>query len=129
MHLLSIDFGTRNIGLGIARGPLAEPYKLVTGNWSKKESWHYAIDQINQICQKEEIDKIIVGISENIMAQMTKDFVEELKKEINLPVEFIDETLSSHEMHLKLKSSKNKKKQGPIDHFVAAELLQEWIDN
>lgn len=129
MNLLSIDFGTRNIGLGIARGPLAEPYKLITGNWAKQDAWKYAIAQLVEICQKEEIEKIIVGLSENQMAQMTKDFIVQLQAQIDLPIEYIDETLSSHEMHLKLNSSKKKKKSGPIDHFVAAELLQEWLDS
>lgn len=129
MNLLSIDFGTRNIGLGIAKGPLAEPYKLVTGNWSKQESWQYAIAQIAEICAKEEIEKIIVGISENKMADMTRYFVDQLQQQIDLPIEYIDETLSSYEMHKKLENSKKKKKSGPIDHFVAAELLQEWVDS
>lgn len=129
MNLLSIDFGTKNIGLGIAYGPLAEPYKLLTGNWQKPEAWKYAIAQLVEICQKEKIEQIIVGISENQMAQMTRDFIIQLEKEIDLPIEYIDETLSSYEMHLKLKSAKKKKKSGPIDHFVAAELLQEWIDD
>ena len=129
MNLLSIDFGTRNIGLGIARVPLAEPYKIISGNWSKREAWHFAVDQIVEICEQEKIEKLIVGLSENEMAQLTKDFISLLEQSLDLPIEYIDETLSSYQMHQKLTSHKKSKRNQPIDHLVAAELLQEWLDD
>ena len=62
------------------------------------------------------------------MAEKTKEFVVELEKHIQLPVTFMDETLSSHSVHEKLVSAKKSKREGNIDHFAAAEFLQIWLD-
>jgi RNase H-fold protein (predicted Holliday junction resolvase) len=64
------------------------------------------------------------------MAQKTKEFSQELKKNTSLPIEFTDETLSSKNVHQKLATSamKLKKRQGSIDHYAAADFLQEWLD-
>lgn len=121
---LGIDFGTKRIGVAISHGSLAQPLEIVAN-----DEQHVAIDRISQICQDKEVSVIVVGLSENKMADLTKNFVEELREKTQLPIVYIDETLSSYEMHQKLRDSKKKKKQGPIDHFVAAQLLQEWLDD
>lgn len=120
--LLAIDFGTTRIGLAISRSSLAEPLKIIDNNPN-------AISQIRQVAELESVTKIIVGLSENEMAIKTRQFVQELQKEISLPVEFVDETLSSHTVHQKLLQSPQSKRRQPIDHFAASEFLQEYLDN
>ena len=122
--VLGIDFGTTRIGLAIARGPLAEPLEIVANDGEDR-----ALARIKQLVESEQIEQIIMGISENRMAQRTKEFAASLKAVIDIPIEFVDETLSSYEMHHRLLSSKLSTKQGPIDHFVAAQLLQDWLDS
>ena len=119
--LLAIDFGTQRIGLAISRGTLAEPLKII-------ESGATAISQIKKIVEEEFVEKIIVGISENEMAIKTHEFVLQLQKEIPLPVEFTDETLSSFTVHQKMKSAPKSKRGQHIDHLAAAEFLQEYLD-
>ncbi len=121
--VLAIDFGTSRIGLAVSRFDLAEPLKIVKNN-------EQTIGQIRNIVEQEKIELSLVGLSENKMAQRTKDFAKKLVAEITIPLEFVDETLSSKNVHQKLADSpmKLKKKQGPIDHYAAAEFLQEWLD-
>ena len=121
--VLALDFGTQRIGLAISQHGLAEPLEVISNN-------DQVFEKIKQIIDREEADLILLGLSENQMAQKTKQFAQKLKKIIAIPLEFTDETLSSKNVHQKLATSpmKLKKRQGPIDHYAAAEFLQEWLD-
>jgi putative transcription antitermination factor YqgF len=119
---LAIDFGTKRIGLAITRGSLAEPLEIVTND-------QQAISKIKNICQREQVKQLLVGISENTMAELTKDFAQKLQEQIGLPMFFADETLSSHSVIQKLKTNTHKKRSGDIDHFAAAVILEEWMES
>ncbi len=119
--VLGIDYGTTRIGLAIARGPLAEPLKILNHDST-------AIEQLSKIISQEGITQIVIGLSENQMANKTKAFAVALAAATGLPIDYVDETLSSYEMHRKLITAKKSVKQGPIDHLVAAQLLQDWLD-
>lgn len=121
--VLAIDFGTKRIGVAVSRATLAEPLLILPNNevlWSA----------LQEIVAAEEADLVLVGMSEREMALKTQEFTNTLEKYINVPIQFIDETLSSKTVHQKLAHShmKRSKRQQPIDHYVAAELLQEWLD-
>lgn len=120
-RILAIDYGTQRIGLAVSRYTLAEPLKIIGSN-------EKTFDKINQICEQEEIQRIVVGLSENEMAKKIEAFVEELKTHTDLPIELTDETLSSYSVHKKMKTAKKSKRGGHIDHYAAAEFLQEWLD-
>ena len=69
------------------------------------------------------------------MAKKTEFFADELKNNIEInwenkpTVEYMDETLSSHSVHEKLRFAKKSKRGADIDHLAAAEFLQEWLDD
>lgn len=120
---LGIDYGTKRIGLAISRGTLAEPYQII-------DATQEPIKAIHSICQAEGIEQLVVGMSENTMAERTRDFARELESEVKLPVTFVDETLSSYIVATKLKemgASLNRRQQ-PIDDLAASLFLQEWLD-
>ncbi len=125
--ILAIDFGTVRIGLAISRFILAEPLEIIPNDDSK-------FLKIREICETNNIKKIIVGVSENEMARMTKVFAIELEAEIKSKweykpeLEYMDETLSSHTVHERLKSAKKSKRNSNIDHYAAAVILQDWLD-
>ncbi len=124
LNVLGIDFGTKRIGLAKSSTALAEPLKVIENN-------EKAIDNIVSLCKELNIDLIVIGISEGRMAELTEQFAQELDKKMpDLPIVFYDETLSSDSVHKKLLEAKAKKskKQGPIDHYAAAEILQAWLD-
>lgn len=125
--ILAIDFGTVRIGLAISKYILAEPLEIIPNDESK-------FQKIKEICEKNNIKKIIVGLSENEMARMTQDFVAQLEAQITSDweykpgLEYVDETLSSHSVHERLKSAKKSKRNANIDHYAAAVFLQDWLD-
>lgn len=117
MKTLGIDFGQRKIGLSIADGPLAEPFGVVkTKNWPKK---------LSEVCQKEKVERLVVGISEGEMAEEQKAFAKRLEEVLTLPVFLVDETLTSKEAIVKMRKLG---KRGNEDKFAATLLLQRFLD-
>lgn len=121
--VLAIDFGTKRVGVAISRGSLAEPLVILANSPT-------LLTEIQTLLDQEAVEQIVIGISENVMAELTKDFVEQLKTVTQLPITLVDETLSSHTVATQLKESgaSLKTRQQPIDDRAAAGFLQEYLD-
>lgn len=110
--ILGIDYGLKNIGLAISEGTLAEPYSTV-----------YSVREIKNIAAKLGITKVVVGISEGKSKDRAIGFGKKLKNMLGLPIEFVDETLTSHEAGLPAG------RQGGKNHSKAAAIiLQRYLD-
>lgn len=122
--VLAIDFGTQRVGVAISRGSLAEPLRILPNQPS-------LVDDIQAIINDEQVEQLVVGISENEMARQTQAFVDQLKKVVTVPVELVDETLSSHTVATQLKEAGAplRTRQQPIDDRAAAVFLQEYLDS
>jgi putative holliday junction resolvase len=120
---LAIDYGTKRIGLAVSHGTLAEPVAVIAND-------ELVFSALQKIITEEKVEQLLVGISEREMAEKSKAFAQQLAEQFQLPIEFMDETLSSVTIHHKLAHShmKRSKRQQPIDHYAAAEFLQEWLD-
>lgn len=125
MRTLGIDYGKAKIGLAIADGGLSEPLQVIRYKDIKILS-----EQIKQIVEKERIDKIVVGISEGVMAEETKKFVSSIHLLIYLPIDLFDETLSTQDaQRLSQESGMNRKKRHDMeDAFAASVMLQSYLD-
>lgn len=140
MGILGLDYGAKKIGVAKSdeQNRFALPLEIIK-NSGKKET----LKQLKEICAREEIDKIVVGIPVSLQAK-NKDslfhlkdlgnkqmrevlaFIDWLRKNIDLPVEIEDERLTS-----KLANSLGKGliKKGSADDAVAAMLiLQGYLD-
>lgn len=122
MKILGIDYGEKKIGLSLSEGKLATPLGIEenTKNLERK---------IKDLCQKEEIKKIVIGTAEGYMAQRQREFGSRIAKACHLPVLFWDETLSSREAIQKMiELGKTRKKRRQEDAFSAALILQSYLD-
>jgi len=126
MRYLSIDYGLSHIGLAISEGILAETYGQLDYVSDEKLS-----DEILKICAKEKIDNVIIGISENEMADKTRAFAQKFAEKSCLKVELVDETLTSQEAtRIMIESGKKKSDRQKKGHQTAAALiLQEYLDS
>ena len=86
--ILGIDYGQRYLGLALSAGELAEP----KGTIETKQ-----IEVLEAKITQWGITKVVVGLSEGKMAEETKVWGKKLEKMLQLPVVFVDETLSSQE--------------------------------
>lgn len=121
---LGIDYGIKRIGVALSYHSLADPLKIVPhGN--------AVFADLLKIIKEHNVGYLVFGISDGEMAEKTRIFAEKLKILTGLPVAFIDEAYSSKQVHekMKIKRGPRPSQQKPIDHYVAAELLQEWLDS
>jgi putative transcription antitermination factor YqgF len=124
MNILSIDYGTKRIGVAVATTPIAQPLGIITNSKSPRLTdiiTDQALQQILKLIEEFEVEKIVVGISEGEMATKTRAFIQALKTKVQIPIEEIDETFS-------MKHMPKQKRQGDRDHLAAAIMLQEYLD-
>lgn len=135
MKYLGIDYGTKRVGLANSdlEGRMAFPLIVLVNNT-------LLFKNIKNICQDQQIEAIVIGESNNsvnepneIMNDITK-FKTKLEKEINLPVYYQKEFLtSSHSSVFKLKNIFNAKKikntkKDKDDSSAATLILQRYLD-
>lgn len=123
MKALGIDYGEKKIGLSISVGSIALPWKILNNFKSNNE----VIDEIKKIIDQEKIEVIVVGKPLSLrgtgsnQTKVVNDFVDFIKKNVNLPVYEIDERFSS-QMAQKQSIGKND------DAQAAANILQTYLD-
>jgi len=119
MNYLAIDYGTKRIGLAITVMDIISPIDGIPNDKS-------IFDNLNKIISSYKIDKIFVGMCEGDFAIKTKKFVTELRSMVKLPVETIEESVSTIEANKLFSDNKKKKKKykKSIDSIAAAIILR-----
>lgn len=133
MRKLGIDYGEKRIGVAVSDplGITAQPVEVVENNPE-------AVSKINDIINKiENVELIVVGLPKTlkgeigISAQKVLEFVEIIKKEINIPIVTWDErmtTAAAEKMLISAGLSRGKRKK-VIDKSAAAYILQSYLDS
>ena len=93
---------------------------------SLKEAWK----KITLVCQREKIERIVLGLPKGRLASKVKKFGRELKEKTGLPVFFQDEDLTSQEaVREMIAIGKPKKRRKKEEHLLAACLiLESYLD-
>jgi putative holliday junction resolvase len=120
---LGIDFGEKRIGLAVADSEtrLATPFGVAG-----------AMEEIKKIIISENIGKIIVGspvvLGKELgpMSGKVDDFISELEKITDIPIESADERLTSRGAD---SLSGSKKEKAPRDAIAAMLILQGYLDS
>jgi len=126
MRILAIDYGQKKVGIALATSRLTEPYKVI-----RFSSNNALIKELRKIIKEEQIEKLIIGVSEGEMGEESRRFGEKLKTEFRLPLHFQDETLTTHDaQELSFEAGiKRKKRKEMEDAYSAALILQEYLDS
>jgi len=119
MTILAIDYGRRRFGLALAREGFIE-----TKGFIEYQNLIQALTQLKKIILQEEVDLIVVGQVSGAIGREIQRFVQRLEKMIKLPIELVDETLTSWEAE-RLVGWRNK---GRVDRVAAALILERYLD-
>lgn len=130
--ILSIDFGLKRIGLAVSDQDrlFAFPHLVIQNNGLEK-----VLLEIVKIVDEKSIDLIVIGMPFNMdgskgkMAKEVEEFIRGLKFKINIPVETVDERLSSFiaEENLKERGISQKGSKELIDKEAARLLLVDFL--
>ena len=133
-RILGVDYGERRIGLALS-DPLQIIAKPLTMIDRVKISDYISL--ISNIVSEKNITSIVVGLPLTLKGKYSKQtkivmaFVEQLKLEFEIPINCIDERLSSvtAEKLLQMQSIKTGHNKGLVDETSAAIILQEYLDS
>jgi len=130
MRSLGLDIGDKRIGVALSdpQGILASPLTIIF-----HQSETADIAAISDIIDQYQVEKVIAGLPRSMdgslgkQAEKVKTFVRSLSRQIQVPLEFRDERLSTVSARRLMQDTK--KKGGRHDDAIAAALiLQMYLD-
>lgn len=122
-NFLAIDYGSKRIGLAYSVSGIITPLPVLKNDDNFFSS-------LTKIISEYQIGKIFVGISEGNFAADTQKFVTRLRSMLKLPIETVEEAVSTIEAQSIYISNKKKKKdiKQLIDSLAAAVILRRVIN-
>jgi putative Holliday junction resolvase len=131
MRYLAIDYGSKHIGLAIC-----DPAETIASPMGVIEGQKGLIEKIAQIVEREGVGAVVLGLPLNMddstgpQAKLVFRFAGQLEKQLDIPVHFQDERLSTFSAEEKLASPDfaRKKKRKHLDAVAAAEILQAFLE-
>ena len=131
MVVIGLDVGERRIGVAVSDplGKTAQPLETISRD-------DRAVDRLAEIARGTGAERLVVGLpllmdgSEGAQARLVREFAEGLAAALGLPLEYIDERLTTREAEavLVLGGVKRKKKREASDRLAAALILRTYID-
>jgi putative Holliday junction resolvase len=123
MSILAIDYGTKRIGLALAINHIITTLPALQND-------DQLISRLKIIISQHNIEKIYVGISEGTFARQTQTFVSNLQAMLKLPIETVEEAVSTIEADEIFQNNKQKKKdyKRKIDSIAAAVILRRALN-
>lgn len=130
---LGLDVGRKRVGVaGCDRTGL-----IATGITTvERTSFERDVQQIQNIVNERQVQVLVVGLpysmdgSIGFQARQVQKFATRLAKALQLPVEYVDERLTSFqaEQMLIAENVSPSRNKGLIDRKAAALILQQWLD-
>lgn len=130
---LGLDIGSKRIGVAGCDGLGLIATGLTT---IKHKSFPQTLEQLQRLIQEREVQLLVVGLPYSMngelgtQAQRVQKFARRLATALGLPIEFVDERLTSYEAEEQLKARKlsPSRNKGLIDRQAATIILQQWLD-
>lgn len=128
MIALGLDLGTKTLGVAISKtGIIANPYKLLKYNNGEYDN---LAKEVADIVEKENVTEIALGLPKNMnntcgfATKRSEDFKIILEKYVNIPINFVDERLSTVEAtNILLANDMSRKKRKNIIDVTAAMII------
>ncbi|PSF39102.1 Holliday junction resolvase RuvX [Aphanothece hegewaldii CCALA 016] len=130
---LGLDIGSKRVGVAGCDGIGLIATGLTT---IVRTSFASDVEQFKKLVAQREAAILVVGLPYSMngmietQAKQVQKYAQRLAKALELPLEYIDERLTSVEAEEQLKSQKrfSTKDKGAIDKQAATIILQQWLD-
>jgi len=130
---LGLDVGSKRIGVAGCDGTGLIATGIIT---VERRSFKEDVEQIQQIVSDRQVQVLVVGLpytmdgSLGFQARHVQKFANRLANALNLPLEYMDERLTSFqaEQLLIAENRSPSRNKGLIDRKAAALILQQWLD-
>ena len=129
---LGLDVGRKRVGVAGCDGTGLIATGLTTVH---RQSFVEDVAQFQRLVSERQAQILVVGLPYNMdgtvgfQAKQVQKYVKRLSQVLNLPVEFVDERLTSVQaMELIRAEKRSSRDKGLIDRKAAAIILQQWLD-
>lgn len=134
LSVLGLDVGDRRIGVAGCDGTGLLASGITTIH---RQSFKQDLEHLQALVTEREAQRFVVGLPYNMdgtlgyQARKVKKFMKSVVKKIPLPVDYVDERLTSVQAKWNLKAAGIKvgaSNKGLIDREAAVAILQQWLD-
>lgn len=134
-RLAALDYGKRRIGIALSdpTGTIAYPLTTISRRAGKRPPW----PEITRLLQEYEVAEVVIGLpldlsgEEGDWAAEVREFGAQVERRTSLPVNWIDERLSSVQAERTVRSLGLKKsareEKGRVDATAAAVILEAFL--
>jgi putative Holliday junction resolvase len=130
---LGLDVGNKRVGVAGCDGTGLIATGITTIH---RTSLAKDIEQLRSIVEEREVKLLVVGLPYSMsgeigsQAKQVQKFTQKIAQALDLPVEYVDERLTSIEAQIQLKAQKrfSTRNKGLIDKQAATIILQQWLD-
>ncbi|MBW4680677.1 MAG: Holliday junction resolvase RuvX [Microcoleus vaginatus WJT46-NPBG5] len=130
---LGLDLGTKRIGVAGCDGTGLIATGLTT---IERTSFDRDVAQLRQLVEERQVQVLVVGLPYSMngnvgfQAKSVQKFSNRLSEALQLPVEYVDERLTSFqaEQMIIAENRSPSRNKGLIDRKAAALILQQWLD-
>lgn len=131
---LGLDIGRKRVGVAGCDGMGLIATGLTT---IQRRSFSYLVEALQELVDERQVQLLVVGMPYSMdgsvgpQARQTQRVAEQLSKMLNLPVEYVDERLTSYEAEQLLQADERRSPahhKALVDRKAAAIILQQWLD-
>ncbi len=130
---LGLDVGQKRIGVAGCDGTGLIATGLTT---IERKSFQQVIDELQAMIHDRQVQILIIGLPYNMdgslgfQAKQVQKFARALSHALSLPIEYVDERLTSYqaEQLLHAENISPSRNKGLIDRKAASIILQQWLD-
>lgn len=132
--VLAFDFGEARIGVAVGTTELAIPHPVETIAFDDNER---RFARIGELIGQWQPHRLVVGLpthmdgTEHELSRLARKFANRLNGRFNLPVDLVDERLSSAAASDALNETglRGRKQKPALDQVAAMQILQGWFDS
>ena len=134
MRILALDPGTRRIGVAVS-----DPLKMIAQPLENidAEPFPAFLARLKELIREKEVELILIGMPRNMdgsygeSAARVREFVTVLKETITVPIQTVDERLTSAQANRILKEGgvRGSDRKGKVDPMAAALMLRSYLDH
>ena len=134
---MGLDYGSRTVGVAISDELLLTAQGKEIIRRKEENKLRRTLARIEELIQEYKVEKIVLGLPLNMdqtpseRSQLCLEFKEKIERRTGIPVEMLDERLTTVEADEIMDEAgiKGKKRKEYVDMIAAQIILQDYLDN
>ena len=136
--LMGLDYGSVTVGVALSDALLQSAWPREIIRRDRESKLRHTLARIEELARENAVTQIVVGLplnmdgSEGERARAARAFAEMVRKRTGLPVELVDErltTVEADEIMDKMGLTDRAQRKAQVDAIAASLILQDYMDN